>query len=120
MNKWQPIETIPKDGSLILCWYESPVYSGYALLKFNDPYWYDEEDRSGYIEYNIMKWCPILSSPKKEHKCIGNYCKCFTNESGGLNFMVDADHMQFVRQVRFCPFCGFEDKEWGKRKNELQ
>ena len=61
---WQPIETAPKDGSLVLTW-------GDARAQYAVSYW-DEDDKEWYTDFrekgNISQvyathWMPLPSAP---------------------------------------------------------
>ena len=59
---WQPIETAPKDGELVLVWDE--CRNSCAIAHHYDCGWLE-----GFHEYWIFKpthWMPLPSAPKKE------------------------------------------------------
>jgi hypothetical protein len=82
MNEWKPIETAPKDGSLLI-FYWSDVHNqpwqcerGYCLGFWSDPLtsgggtveeysgWYDCETAGNALSPQPTLWAPLLEPPQ--------------------------------------------------------
>ena len=59
MNEWQPIETAPKDETLILTWDGMDR----EIRQFRDGRWIDQE---GYCFSNPTHWAPLIEPPKEK------------------------------------------------------
>lgn len=58
---WQPIETAPKDGSLVLTWREHTTRP--LITRWDWVYGEWENDDSGFHVHNITHWMPLPSAP---------------------------------------------------------
>lgn len=66
MVEWQPIETAPKDGSLVLLWAKPDEFTvGY----FDSPSWkYSKTECcccSGYCSFSPDYWAPLPKKPEE-------------------------------------------------------
>jgi hypothetical protein len=74
MNKWQPIETAPKDGTLILIWVKHEVGPDMMMIaKFHTEYDEPADDPSerlrwkeeaGFYNVRATHWMPLPEPPK--------------------------------------------------------
>lgn len=59
MSDWLPIDTAPKDGTLILCW---PRDDEHATAYWQEGRW--RVGCCGQSYYNIKYWMPLPSPPE--------------------------------------------------------
>ena len=68
MMEWQPIETAPKDGSVIIVWYFSPLFARWCYVGKGEKkgwasqdYWLSDD----FEEYKPTHWMPLPQPPTK-------------------------------------------------------
>lgn len=62
MMKWQPIDTAPKDGTIVMgCDYDYGVYQIYKMKLDKDYGWIDPNWDGGY---RPTHWMPLPPTPK--------------------------------------------------------
>lgn len=61
MSEWQPIETAPKDGTIILLWYKA---IGHEMAFWNGKSWDDGDfyDNLG-SDADFTHWMPLPKAP---------------------------------------------------------
>ena len=70
MNQWQPIDTAPKDGTIILVYYIGPWDQKHVLEAswcskdgdYNNPCWWPEWHGT-MIDDHITHWMPLPDPP---------------------------------------------------------
>jgi hypothetical protein len=64
MSEWQPIETAPKDGSVILAWRKHATIP--MIVGFDPSYgeWEDVYNYNGVHVYHITHWMPLPEPPE--------------------------------------------------------
>lgn len=67
MNKWKPIETAPKDGTVILAWVNEPE-GFYALIQWCSFRlgWFDASNEDIYWDYHPSHWMKLPLHPGAE------------------------------------------------------
>lgn len=120
MSEWQPIETAPKDGSIIC-----------ALVKWKGDiapitiYWHEDDSWCGvwgsFCEeelHDILGWSPLPEPPKKKHICRKGNQVCELTPEGKLHFWEEGYRPNYITPnlrslafVKFCPFCGKKEGE---------
>jgi hypothetical protein len=58
MSEWQPIETAPKDGTVILAWRK------HATIPMIVRFYYGEWDSDGVHVSHLTHWMPLPEPPK--------------------------------------------------------
>ena len=61
-DKWQPIETAPKDGSLFLAYRKHTTRP--LITRWDVSYGEWEDDNSGFHVYYLTHWMPLPAPPK--------------------------------------------------------
>lgn len=60
MSKWQPIETAPKDGTLVLVWDEdTPI-----TASWDEGFGWCDNVRGTYWGFSPTHWMPLPEPPK--------------------------------------------------------
>jgi hypothetical protein len=68
MSEWKPIETAPKDGTLVIALTPAPEF----VRWWTDPDFFGEDypwvgrDGSSYKESHVTHWMPIPPPPQEE------------------------------------------------------
>jgi hypothetical protein len=62
MSEWQPIETAPKDGTVILAWRKYGSIP--KFVRFDSFYGEWEVQEEGWHVHNLTHWMPIPEPPK--------------------------------------------------------
>ena len=68
--EWQPIETAPKDGTVILCNERGWVYTAFWGMKTPDEYYYNQRSKTPqWLSHNFPQepthWMPLPNPPKE-------------------------------------------------------
>jgi hypothetical protein len=80
MSEWQPIETAPRDASILICggtmdwddsWGENIPFTGVTIAEYDNPYKDSPHPWRGgntgghdtYYRYNPTHWMPLPSPP---------------------------------------------------------
>lgn len=61
MSQWQPIETAPKDGTLVLTWGECRAQ--YAVSYWDEEWLTDFREKGGYQIVYATHWMPLPEPP---------------------------------------------------------
>lgn len=66
-NGWQPIETAPRDGAIILVGFSKS--ETLAIAYWEDGFWFDDADDCAYIGSGPTHWMPLPAPPGKDTLC---------------------------------------------------
>ena len=64
-DRWQPIETAPKDGSKFLAWRR---HSSIPLIVFYNAEYDQYECNDGHLVFSLTHWLPLPKAPAMEGK----------------------------------------------------
>lgn len=67
MSEWRPIETAPKDGTLVLLSIGGEVHIGLFTNGWGGPDWYDYDEKGAFM-FEPTHWMPIPPPPAEEAK----------------------------------------------------
>ena len=102
MAEWQPRDTAPKDGTIILVCIDYDISQTVRWISdTKGGYW---EGRFGnYDDEDIIVWQPLPKPPKEKHNCVGwnEHFRVEETKSGLFLW-----HMDQWTYIKYCPFCG--------------
>lgn len=107
-NEWQPIETVPKDGTHVLGYdkFNNRIYECCMMASRNEGFFSVLYQNSA--QYEITHWMPLPQKPKKKHDCKRGSVRLYETISGyyEIHEEREKDGWFLVTYCEFCPFCG--------------
>lgn len=89
-DRWQPIETAPKDGSKFLAWRR---HSTIPLIVLYNAEYDQYECNDGHLVFSLTHWMPLPKAPAME-EVGGKYC----GYKGSCPHKVDAAEIQLAKE----------------------
>lgn len=69
MSQWQPVESAPKDGTLILAFLPESALMKIVFARWDDEFacWYDDKGESAFpIDVEVTHWMPLPEPPEPQ------------------------------------------------------